>query len=92
MNMFSSFTTKSALNKTYKLMLLSYISFTSTLYSAFSYSAVVDEQDKESLAKELSNPVAALISMPLQLNYDENIGIDDKGSRTTLNIHDERSH
>ncbi|AAZ26771.1 hypothetical protein [Colwellia psychrerythraea] len=84
--MFSSFTTKSVLNKTYKLMLLSYISCTSVLYSAFSYSAVVEEQDKESLAKELSNPVAALISMPLQLNYDENIGIDDKGSRTTLNI------
>ncbi|HEY6642270.1 MAG TPA: hypothetical protein VIZ63_09040 [Povalibacter sp.] len=30
--------------------------------------------DADALAKVLSNPVAALISVPLQLNYDEGYG------------------
>jgi len=42
--------------------------------------------DKEVLAKQLSNPIAALISLPFQLNIDDNIGIDDQGSRTTINV------
>lgn len=29
------------------------------------------------LAKQLSNPVASLISVPLQFNYDKGIGPDD---------------
>ena len=38
------------------------------------------------LAKKLANPVAALISLPFQLNYDENIGPNDDGTRWYLNI------
>jgi hypothetical protein len=38
------------------------------------------------LANKLSNPVAALISVPFQLNYDENIGPKRDGSRWTLNM------
>ena len=38
------------------------------------------------LAKKLSNPVASLISVPLQYNYDANYGQNDKGSRSVLNI------
>lgn len=37
------------------------------------------------LAKKLANPVAALISVPLQYNHDENIGVAD-GSKDYLNI------
>jgi len=38
------------------------------------------------LAKKLSNPVAALISVPIQANYDESIGANDQGSVWRTNI------
>jgi hypothetical protein len=38
------------------------------------------------LAKQLSNPVAALISVPLQNNFEFGIGPDDDGFRYTLNV------
>lgn len=36
------------------------------------------------LASKLTNPVADLISVPFQYNYDTNIGIDKKGTANTL--------
>jgi hypothetical protein len=38
------------------------------------------------LAKKLANPVASLISVPFQYNYDENYGRDNEGSASRLNI------
>jgi len=38
------------------------------------------------LARKLSNPVAALISVPMQLNFDRDIGASRQGERWSLNL------
>lgn len=48
-------------------------------------SAPVCAQEAD-LAQKLNNPVAAMISVPFQFNYDGKIGARDQGGRTTLNI------
>lgn len=54
---------------------------------SLSASTLAQEGSSESeLAQQLSNPVSSLISVPLQLNYDRDIGPLDQGDRFTLNI------
>jgi hypothetical protein len=38
------------------------------------------------LAKELSNPIANLTTVPVQFNYDFEVGPNDSGQRLTVNI------
>lgn len=50
------------------------------------FSAEVFAQSDEELAKKRSNPVASLISVPFQFNYDDDYGMEDDGQRFSLNI------
>ena len=42
--------------------------------------------DSTEAAKKLANPIAAMISVPFQYNYDSDIGKDDTGSKSVVNV------
>jgi hypothetical protein len=54
--------------------------------SAHSAGAAGDSTDSAALAQKLNNPVASMISVPFQVNYDHGFDPDGDGWRITLNI------
>jgi hypothetical protein len=46
----------------------------------------VAQDSAADIAKKLNNPIAALVSVPFQLNYDQDIGPGDKGERYLMNV------
>ena len=42
-------------------------------------------EKKADLAQELTNPLADLMTIPIQMNFDNNIGLNDQGSKITTN-------
>lgn len=42
--------------------------------------------ESREIAKKLANPLAAMISVPVQMNFDDNIGPDEEGSLFQLNV------
>jgi len=52
---------------------------------ALSIAAQVQSSDAD-LAQELTNPVADLVTIPIQINFDRDIGPSDDGKRMTTNV------
>jgi hypothetical protein len=56
------------------------------VFGAFDVAFAAANESDEDLAKQLQNPVANLISVPFQYNFDHKLGPDEDGDRHLLNI------
>ena len=60
--------------KTYKIKHITFITLTLIANTVFAEDAVKKDDTEEELAMKLQNPVASLISVPFQNNWDFGIG------------------
>ena len=63
-----------------------FLIFTGTILKTAFLDSPTIAGEGEDLAKKLSNPIASLISVPVQGNYDWDIGPIDDGERLTINV------
>jgi hypothetical protein len=56
------------------------------LVVAMAAAAWANAASDSELAQELTNPVADLVSVPIQMNFDDDLGPRDRGSKLTTNI------
>jgi len=55
-------------------------------FGLFLSAGVAHAQSAEDMAKALANPISSLISVPFQLNWDDDIGPVEGGRRFTMNV------
>lgn len=48
--------------------------------------AAIAQEAEQSLSKKLANPLAAMISVPTQVNYDDDLGVNGDGKMLQINI------
>jgi hypothetical protein len=64
-----------------------YILVVAVIGSTLAFPASAQEDDEAAeLAKRLANPIASLISVPIQADYDEGIGPAGQGSQWRINV------
>jgi hypothetical protein len=71
-------------SKTHRQVVTFVVATTSVLLAL--HSTFAQEKSDEELVKELSNPVASLISVPFQSNFEFKLGPNNDGFRYTLNF------
>lgn len=62
------------------------LALTILLTSVLSFADSTGEGQSAELAQELTNPIADLMTIPVQTTYDQNIGPADKGTKYQTNI------
>jgi hypothetical protein len=72
------------IKKKYWIKLLTFSNL--LISSSFLYGAVVDTEEAVSVAKKLTNPVADLVAVPIQYNFNRGMGSNDVGSGQSVVI------
>ena len=57
-----------------------------SVMALFNLVSTASADGEAELAKKLANPIASLISLPIQANYDENFGSSGEGERWLVNV------
>ena len=69
-----------------KIKYFSFMVFAMVMVGLSIIAAPARADEAEDLAKKLANPVASLISVPIQANYDQDIGPNEDGSVWRINV------